>query len=70
MSRVKYSKTLSKTSPEWEKERKQRSGIDTIKHHTWPRTLYGKVSKTQENNDDFGKADDIGTLYVVYVLMA
>ena len=29
---------------------RQRSGIDTIKYHTWPRTPYGKMTKTQENN--------------------
>ena len=27
--------------------RMQRSGIDTIKYHTLPRTPYGKVTKTQ-----------------------
>ena len=27
----------------------QRSGIDAIKYPTWPWTLYGKVTKTQEN---------------------
>ena len=32
----------------WERGR-QRSGIDTIKHHNWPRTPRGKVTKTQEN---------------------
>ena len=26
-----------------------RSGIDTIEYHTWHRTPYGKVTKTQEN---------------------
>ena len=34
------------------KEEKQRSGIDTIKYmyHTWPKTTYGKVTKTQEKH--------------------
>ena len=27
----------------------QRSGIDTIKNHSRPRTPHGKVTKTQEN---------------------
>ena len=30
-------------------ERRQRSGIDTIKYHTWPRIPHGKVAKTQLN---------------------
>ena len=29
--------------------RRQRSGIDTIKYHTWPRIPHGKVTKTQLN---------------------
>ena len=30
------------------KKSKTKSGIDTIKYHTWPGTPYGKVTKTQE----------------------
>ena len=30
-------------------ERKERSGIDTIKYHTWPTTPYWKVTKAQWN---------------------
>ena len=29
--------------------RMQRSGIDSVKYHTWPSTPYGKVTKTQQN---------------------
>ena len=29
---------------------KHKSGIDTIKFHTWPSTPYGKMTKTQENS--------------------
>ena len=29
--------------------RRQRSGIDTIRYHYWPRAHHGKVTKTQEN---------------------
>ena len=32
-------------------ERRQRSGIGTIKYHTWPRTSYGESNKTQENKN-------------------
>ena len=35
-------------SPEYMCKRK-RSGNNTIKYHTWPRTSYGKVTKAQEN---------------------
>ena len=31
------------------KKRRQRSGIDTIKHHTWPEPPLGRVRKAQEN---------------------
>ena len=35
-------------------ERWQRSGINTIKYHTWPRIPHGKVTKTQLNITNAG----------------
>ena len=35
--------------PLLKQEKRQRSGIDTIKYHTWPRIPHGKVTKTQFN---------------------
>ena len=36
--------SISKSKNRW-----QRSGIDAIKYHTWPRIPHGKVTKTQLN---------------------
>ena len=33
-------------------KKSQRSGIDIIKYHTWPKTPYGKTTKTQENTKE------------------
>ena len=38
------------------KVRRQKSGIDTTKYHTWPRTPHGKVTKTQKKNITYKRA--------------